>query len=70
MDTYVDAMLKELEFTSRLMKDKKLDTFYMGGGTPTTLEPEQLDRVLSFLRSILTQRVLRNIQLRPADRTA
>ena len=47
VDTYVDAMLKELEFTSRLMKDKKLDTFYMGG-TPTTLEPEQLDRVLSF----------------------
>ena len=48
VDTYVDAMLKELEFTSRLMKDKKLDTFYMGGGTPTTLEPKQLDRVLSF----------------------
>ena len=48
VDTYVDAMLKELECTSRLMKDKKLDTFYMGGGTPTTLEPEQLDRVLSF----------------------
>ena len=48
VDTYVDAMLKELEFTSRLMKDKKLDTFYMGGGTPTTLEPEQLDRVLRF----------------------
>lgn len=48
VDTYVDAMLKELEFTSRLMKDKKLDTFYMGGGTPTTLEPEQLDRILSF----------------------
>lgn len=48
VDTYVDVMLKELEFTSRLMKDKKLDTFYMGGGTPTTLEPEQLDRVLSF----------------------
>ena len=48
VDTYVDAMLKELEFTSRLMKDKKLDTFYMGGGTPTTLEPEQLDRVLSL----------------------
>ena len=48
VDTYVDAMLKEMEFTSRLMKDKKLDTFYMGGGTPTTLEAEQLDRVLGF----------------------
>ncbi len=48
VDTYVDAMLKEMEFTSRLMNGKTLDTFYMGGGTPTTLEPEQLDRVLSF----------------------
>ena len=48
VDSYVDAMLKEMEFTSRLMHGRKLDTFYMGGGTPTTLEPEQLDRVLSF----------------------
>lgn len=48
VDTYVDAMLKEMAFTSQLMKDKTLDTFYMGGGTPTTLEPEQLDRVLGF----------------------
>lgn len=48
VDTYVDAMLKEMAFTARLMKDKTLDTFYMGGGTPTTLEAEQLDRVLGF----------------------
>ena len=48
VDTYIDAMLKEMAFTARLMKDKKLDTFYMGGGTPTTLEAYQLDRVLSF----------------------
>ena len=34
VDTYVDAMLKEMTFTARLMKDKTLDTFYMGGGTP------------------------------------
>ena len=48
VDTYVDAMLKEMAFTARLMKDKTLDTFYMGGGTPTTLEAEQLERVLGF----------------------
>lgn len=48
VDTYVDALLREMEFTAGLMKEKKLDTFYMGGGTPTTLEPEQLDRVLGF----------------------
>lgn len=51
VDTYVDAMLKEMTFTARLMKDKTLDTFYMGGGTPTTLEAGQLDRVLGFFES-------------------
>ncbi len=51
VDTYVDAMLKEMAFTARLMKDKTLDTFYMGGGTPTTLEAEQLERVLGFFES-------------------
>ena len=44
-------MLKEMTFTARLMKDKTLDTFYMGGGTPTTLEAGQLDRVLGFFES-------------------
>ena len=51
VDTYVDAMLKEMAFTAQLMKDKTLDTFYMGGGTPTTLEAKQLDRVLGFFES-------------------
>lgn len=51
VDMYVDAMLKEMAFTAQLMKDKMLDTFYMGGGTPTTLEAEQLDRVLGFFEN-------------------
>ena len=29
------------------MKERQLDTVYIGGGTPTTLEPEQLDRLLT-----------------------
>ena len=31
------------------MSGKRLDTVYIGGGTPTTLEPEQLDRLLTEL---------------------
>lgn len=49
VDSYVDAMTGELKFIAELMKDRKPDTFYMGGGTPTTLEPGQMDRVLSCL---------------------
>ena len=32
-------------------QDKVLDTVYIGGGTPTTLEPEQLDRLITALKS-------------------
>lgn len=48
-NAYVDAVLKELQYTAEAFKKKKLDTIYFGGGTPTTLEPEQLDRILSFI---------------------
>ena len=50
VDGYLDCLLQELEFISVQMKDKFLDTVYIGGGTPTTLEPEQLERLLSFVR--------------------
>lgn len=49
VDDYLDALLKEIEYGAAEYADRKLDTVYIGGGTPTTLEPEQLDRLLSKL---------------------
>lgn len=46
VDAYVDALCKEIRAVSQMMKGRKLDTIYMGGGTPTTLEPDQLRKVL------------------------
>ena len=48
-DEYVDALIKELEFIADVSRQKKLNTIYMGGGTPTTLTAPQMDRVLSCL---------------------
>lgn len=53
IDEYIDAMIKELEWTRDNMKDYVLDTVYIGGGTPTTLEPAELDRLLSKITTIL-----------------
>ena len=47
---YLDAMIKELKATAKLMQGKTLDTVYIGGGTPTTLEADQLDRLLGTIR--------------------
>ena len=49
VDTYLDALLKELGYLSELLKDKRPDSIYIGGGTPTTLLPHQFDRLFTFL---------------------
>ena len=46
---YLTALEKEIEFTADIYRDKKIDTLYIGGGTPTTLEPEELERLLCSL---------------------
>ena len=51
VDEYLDAVCKELTFISQTAKHnhKKLNTVYIGGGTPTTLEAEQMERLLTHL---------------------
>jgi oxygen-independent coproporphyrinogen-3 oxidase len=51
VDAYLDALIREIRETSGLMKGRILDTVYIGGGTPTTLEPDQLDRLLTAIET-------------------
>ena len=46
VDEYLDALCKEIRFGAEAYKGRKLNTIYIGGGTPTTLLPEQMDRLL------------------------
>ena len=48
-DEYLDALIREIRESAKLMKGRRLLTFYMGGGTPTTLTAEQMDRLLTAL---------------------
>ncbi len=43
IEDYLQALKKEIEETARMMQGRILDTIYIGGGTPTSLEAEQLD---------------------------
>ena len=49
VDEYLDSLLSELKYLSELLKEKKPDSIYIGGGTPTTLMPEQFERLFTFL---------------------
>jgi len=50
---YVEALLKEIEATSRMAESfgYKAETIYFGGGTPTTLSPEDLDRLIKRVKA-------------------
>ncbi|MBR3184402.1 MAG: coproporphyrinogen dehydrogenase HemZ, partial [Firmicutes bacterium] len=48
VERYLQALIKEIEFTGKRSRETGLDveTIYIGGGTPTTLDQGQLGRLL------------------------
>lgn len=50
VDSYVDSVIKEIKFLGEQLKGRELNTVYIGGGTPTTLEPDQMDRLITSLK--------------------
>ena len=49
-DRETDALEKELDYVAAKNYHRKLNSIYIGGGTPTTLEPYQLDRLIRKIR--------------------
>ena len=53
VDEYIEALLKEARLSLSEHPIEKMETLYIGGGTPTSLNAAQLDRLLGGLREIL-----------------
>ncbi|MDO4810336.1 MAG: coproporphyrinogen dehydrogenase HemZ [Eubacteriales bacterium] len=51
MEPYLDALCQEITDAAQMVKETGLHikSFYMGGGTPTTLSAQQMDRLLTHL---------------------
>ena len=51
MEAYLDALMKEMALTGRLLKEsgRHIRSVYIGGGTPTTLTSEQMARLLDAI---------------------
>ena len=47
---YLDALEREMAACAPMFEGRILDTLYIGGGTPTTLEPEQSERLTGMIR--------------------
>ena len=53
IDPYLEALLKEIEVTGKLLAEsgRQVRTIYIGGGTPTTLSAPQMARLLDTIRA-------------------
>ena len=51
MEPYLDALCQEITDAAQMVKETglRIKSFYMGGGTPTTLSAQQMDRLLTHL---------------------
>lgn len=45
IEDYVDALCMEIRSLKEVVKERKLNTIYIGGGTPTSLTAEQLEKL-------------------------
>lgn len=50
VDAYLDALEHEIDYVAVKFAGKRLNAIYIGGGTPTTLEPYQLDRLIRKIK--------------------
>ncbi len=58
---YIELLCRELEITAQIAKklNLRLETVYMGGGTPTTLSAKQLNQVLSTINKCFDMSTVR-----------
>ena len=53
LEPYLDALIKEIEYTGKLLKQSgwTIRSLYMGGGTPTTLNSKQMKRLMDAINA-------------------
>ena len=58
-DAYIEALGKELKYIAEICAGRNPETIYIGGGTPTTLEPCQLDSLLGIVHELFDAKAVR-----------
>jgi len=48
---FIDVLIKEIGLQKDYFENRKVETIYLGGGTPTVLSPDQIERILDNLKN-------------------
>ncbi len=69
VQSYIETLLSEIDFTTEQTGRVKADTIYFGGGTPSILNPSQVEKILNHLskRFIISSDSEITIEMNPDD---
>lgn len=69
VDQYVDLLIREMELRTEGQNLETIETVFVGGGTPTTLTPKQIERLCEAVRRIfpLSEDVEFTFESNPGD---
>lgn len=70
-EKYVQALTKEIQSWNAVAKPEPIDTIYFGGGTPSLLSVDQIERILKAVRSRfeIAKESEITIEMNPGDTT-
>ncbi len=63
IDEYLDMLLIEISQYKDLIKEYQVRSIFIGGGTPSILNANQISRVMSALWDVIGDRVMENIEV-------
>jgi len=66
-ERYTKAVIKEIEFYSELIGSKPVTSFYIGGGTPTTMLHGGLDKILDHIFRVFNVQCDIHLESHPND---
>ncbi|HCX65120.1 MAG TPA: coproporphyrinogen III oxidase, partial [Eubacteriaceae bacterium] len=67
VEAYFDALMKEIEYRAPIFEGNRIETIYIGGGTPSAVPPFYIEKVIEKIRSmtVLEEGLERTIEINP-----
>lgn len=63
IEEYIDGLLQEMEQHQELLKKYIVRSIFIGGGTPSILSPDQIERIMTGLQHVINGQIMEDVEI-------